>query len=251
MNIQTLINQLQHSIKNVKHKTLRFYIWEMEDIGVAYVSIPKVASNSIRAMIRQRQTKILFNLDEDFRYNRELKTKLDKKIKRSVKPSRIESSKEELYLFSFVRNPLARLYSCYRDKVVNAEKRRKLCTLSPYGINFGMSFADFVIRIAEIPDNMANDHFRSQHTFLTYRSNSFVDYVGKLENFREEWKPLEDKFALNFPQTDPTSRRVSGPSLPLDKLPYTRESARIAIRRYARDIELYNYSDDIDRLRFY
>lgn len=248
MNIQTFINQFKHSIKNVKHKTLRFYIWEMEDIGVAYVSTPKVASNSIRAMIRQRQAKILFNLDEDIRNNKEFKTRLDKKIKRSVKPSRIEASKKDLYLFSFVRNPLARLYSCYRDKVVNAEKRHKLCTLSPYGINFWMSFDDFVFRIAEIPDNKANDHFRSLHTFLTYQGNSFVDYVGKLENFSKDWQPLQAEFGLNFPQTDQTSRRVSGPALPLDKLPYTRKSAEAAARRYARDIELYDYSDDIDRL---
>ena len=85
-----------------------------------------------------------------------------------------------------VRNPLARLYSCYRDKVVNAETRRSHCTLTPYGINFGMSFDEFVYRVAEIPDPKANDHFRSLHTFLTYKGHSFVDYVGKLENFNEE-----------------------------------------------------------------
>ena len=249
MSSHPLLNQLQHAIKSRKHKTFRFYLWTMEDLGLGYVATPKVASNIIRGLIRQHQAKILFNHDEDIKHNKEFKTKLDKQIKRSVKPSQVRALKGDQYLFSFVRNPLARLYSCYRDKVLNAEQRRSNCTLSPYGIEFGMSFDEFVLRIAEIPDTKANDHFRSLHTFLTYQGNSFVDYVGKLEHLDEDWQPLKEKFGLDCPQTDKCNRRVSaGPAIPFKDLPYTMETAEVAINRYARDIELYNYGNEIDTL---
>ena len=248
MSLHSLLNQLQHTIKSIKHRTFRFHLWTMDDLGLAYVSTPKVASNSIRALIRKRQARILFNHDDEVRYNKDFKAKLDKKLKQSLKPSQVERLKGDLYLFSFVRNPLSRLYSCYRDKVVNAEKRRRHCTLSPYGINFGMSFDEFVFRIAEIPDDKANDHFRSLHTFLTYKGRSFVDYVGKVENFNEEWRPLEEKFGLKCPQTDRADRRVSGPAVAFKALPYSMESAEVAIKRYARDIELYDYGNEIDIL---
>lgn len=248
MSLHPRLYQLQHNLKSLKHKTFRFHLWSMADIGLAYVSTPKVASNSIRGLIRRRQARILFNHDGSIRIDKEVKEKLDRKIKRSVKPSQIEKLKEGLYLFSFVRNPLARLYSCYRDKVVNAENRRSHCTLSPYGINFGMSFEEFVFRIADIPDTKANDHFRSLHTFLTYQGNSFVDYVGKLEHFNEDWQPLKEKFGLNCPQTDKRNQRVSGPPVSFEALPYTMETAEVAINRYARDIELYGYGNEIDTL---
>ena len=247
-----LFNQFQHALKSWKHKSFRFYLWTMDDLGLAYVATPKVASNVIRGLIRQRQAKILFAQDEEIKlnkgFNKEFKTKLDKKIKRSLRPAQVEALKGDLYLFSFVRNPLARLYSCYRDKVVNAANRRTVCTFSPYGINFGMTFAEFVGRIAEIPDTKANDHFRSLHTFLTYQGVSFVDYIGKIEQFNHDWEPLRQRFGLPTPPRDLNSRRVSGPKIPFIELPYTREIVDVAVKRYARDIELYGYGNEIDFL---
>lgn len=220
----------------------------MDDIALTYVSTPKVASNAIRRVIRQRQAKVLFDHDEDVKKDREFKEKIDKEIKRNIRPSQVSAVKRDLYFFSFVRNPLSRLYSCYRDKVVNAENFRSQCTLSAYGIEFGMSFEDFVYRIADIPDAQSNEHFRSLNSFLTYQDKPFVDYVGKIEHFNEDWQPLKQKFGLDCPQRDERSKRVSGPAIPFIDLPYTRETAEIAAKRYARDIELYDYGDEIDFL---
>lgn len=255
MSPRSLLDPLRHALKRRKHKAFKLHIWTMDDIGLGYVSTPKVASNAIRRLIRKRQAKLLFDIEEDMRRdrefkkkNKEFKAKMDREIKRVVTPSQIAAMKGEMYFFSFVRNPLARLYSCYRDKVVNAPAFRDHCTLSPYGIEFGMSFGEFVHRIAEIPDSESNEHFRSLHTFLTYQGASFVDYVGKIEHLKEDWLPLSEKYALECPQRDENSKRVSGPSIPSIELPYTRETAEIAVERYAHDIELYDYSSDIERL---
>lgn len=219
----------------------------MDDIDVAYVSTPKVASNSIRNLIRQRQAGVLFDHHESLKGDKEFKAKLDKKIKRRVKPSQALEIKNNRYFFSFVRNPLTRLYSCYRDKVLS-EKRKHSCTFSPYGIEAGISFEEFVYRVADIPDDRSNDHFRSLNNFLVYEGKPFVDYVGKIEHFKEDWQFLNDRFGLPRPPRDERSKRVSGPAVPLNKLPYTQEMAEIAVKRYAKDIELYDYADDIDFL---
>ncbi len=52
----------------------------MQDIGVGYVSTPKVASNSIRRLNRQSQAKVLFDYDEDIKKDREFKAKMDREI---------------------------------------------------------------------------------------------------------------------------------------------------------------------------
>jgi len=111
-----------------------------------------------------------------------------------------------------------------------------------------MSFEEFVYRIADIPDTRSNEHFRSLNNFLTYQGKPFVDYVGKIENFNEDWQTLNERFGLDSPRRDEHSKRVSGPMLPFIDLPYTRETAEVAAQRYASDIELYDYSGEIDFL---
>lgn len=239
-------NTVKRFINNQKHHSLKCPLWIMDDIKVAYISTPKVASNAIRKMIRQRQSKLLFQSD-DYLQDK-IQEILEQRIKKRVKSSQIKVMKDDLYFFSFVRNPLTRLYSCYRDKVYNAQQRRKQCTLSPYGIDFGMSFDDFVFKVAEIPDNQSNDHFRSLHTFLSYEGESFVDHIGKMENFTHDWQPLSDKFSLPCPPYNENSRRVSGPVVASQNLPYSRKSVELAIERYATDIQLYHYEDEVNSL---
>ncbi|MGL1832507.1 sulfotransferase family 2 domain-containing protein [Rhodocyclaceae bacterium SMB388] len=216
-------------------------LWVLEDLGLGYLPVPKVASSSIRNSFVDRMTPVLLGRPDVSR--RAVKERVEARIRLSLDITGVKERRKTLFVFTFVRNPLTRLHSCYRDKVVNAAERREKCTLSPYGIQFGMSFDEFAMRIAEIPDARADQHFRSQHSFVASGGALLVDYVGKIEQFEEDWLPLKVRFGLPPPAR---SRRVSGEPLAVPDLPLSRAAAEQAVRRYAEDIEIFGYEREIE-----
>jgi len=206
---------------------------------LGYISIPKCASSSIRNHLTQHQQQsceITKNLS---------KSDLKFCAKTSLSPRQIIELREEFYLFSFVRNPLSRLYSCYRDKVVNNARRRDRCSLSPYQINFGMSFDEFVSRVVEIPDKIADQHFRSASSFLMHKGELLVDYVGKFEQFNDDWEVIASKFDLPAPER---TKRVSGPAAALKEIPISPSVLAMVIERYANDLDTFDYRDELESM---
>ena len=75
---------------------------------------------------------------------------------------RVVAEMNDYFRFGFVRNPWARLYSCYRDKILGPTLRDQQFILGHFGFTPGMAFADFVRGVAEIPDEEADGHFVGQ-----------------------------------------------------------------------------------------
>jgi len=215
-------------------------VWQLERLHLGYVPVPKVASSSIREMMRTMQADWMSAAGAV--NNREV---VDEQIRFSLRPKQVLQLREQYYLFSFVRNPLMRLYSCYRDKVVNAEQRRKRCTFSPYRIHFGMSFEDFIERIAQIPDRYSDQHFRSQTGLLYHKGELLVNYVGKLEQFADDWEQVSARY--EFPELS-RSKRVSGAALAMHELPITRRGLSIVMDRFAEDLDHFEYRQDLEAL---
>jgi dermatan 4-sulfotransferase 1 len=240
---KTLSDWVIRKARDWRARRRKLSVWLMRDIGVAYLANPKVASSSIRNLIRERQGRHLYpELQLD---HKSLKARVEKEVRISMTPAEVFQFREKAFLFSFVRNPLTRLYSCYRDKVVNAVAKHEESNLSPYGIRFGMTFDEFVRCVAEIPDEGSDQHFRSQHTFLAHEDRVLVHFVGKFERFESDWRRLTNDFGLSCP---PRNRRVSGPPVEAKALPLTRSSAEAAMRRYEKDIELFGYHEETAEL---
>jgi hypothetical protein len=227
--------------KNWRNRKQRYTLWVMDDIGLGYLPVPKVASSGIRDLFRTRMIPVL--LGDQAASTGEVKREVEKRIRLSLDRRALADRCKGLHTFTFVRNPFTRLYSCYRDKVVNAADRREKCKLAPYGIHFGMDFEDFVRCVADIPDREADQHFRSQHSFVCCDDRIMADYVGKIERFEEDWRPLEARFGLSCPQR---SKRVSGTVIEAPLLPMNRAVAEIAACRYSRDISLFGYADEVE-----
>lgn len=236
----TLTDWISRFLKDRRSRRNRLSVWVLEDLGLGYIAVPKVASSSIRNMIRQREGQRLFP-GRKFSH-RELKVAVEKHVRMSATPAQVLALRERLHLFSFARNPLMRLHSCYRDKVVNAQSQQRRCSLSPYGIQFGISFDAFVERVAAIPDDRSDQHFRSQHTFLTHNGQLLVHTLGKMESIDEDWRPFTEKYGLAQPTRE---RRVSGPPMSMDSLPLSKRCAALAIERYRTDIDLLGYAPEI------
>src|SRR5215468_10609190 len=108
-----------------------------------------------------------------------------------------------LFAFAFVRNPWDRLVSCYRDKIRGEVDGYTYFTIRPGVANClarfdtfvaGMSFAEFVGAVAAIPDDEADPHFRSQHTFVTDDNGQLsVDSIGRYEQLSDDLRAIEHR----------------------------------------------------------
>lgn len=227
---------VRRQLKDRRSRRQRLSLWLLEDKKAGYLANPKVASSAIRNLIRDREAERLFGRAPG--KDRALRSRLEARVRRSTTPARVMQLRGQFLLFSFVRNPLTRLYSCYRDKVVNAASKREACTLEMYGIGFGITLDEFVHRVADIPDEKADQHFRSQYTFLMHGDTLLLDHLGRLETFAADWRWIEEQLGLPMPGQ---SQRVSGPRTDLAALPIGVAAAERAVERYQRDLEVFGY----------
>lgn len=92
----------------------------------------------------------------------------------------------ELYCAGFVRDPVARLASCWADKIARDKGTgtRGLERASKGHYRVGMSLDAFVELLPEYRDR--DVHTRAQHLFLSDR----MDFVGRVENIGVDWRRL-------------------------------------------------------------
>jgi len=101
----------------------------------------------------------------------------------------------EFYKFSFVRNPFDKIYSAYSYLCGGGDQDTDL-PLSDE-INRYKDFDDFVVN--GLAEGLYRSHnlFRAQSYFVTAHDEKvMVDFVGKLEQFSQDWKIVADKLKL-------------------------------------------------------
>ena len=179
-------------------------------------------------------------------------------------PSRIPPGFDHAFHFAFVRNPWARLASCYADKVLALLPHRFKEFEQYYpSIRFErMTFTDFVHFVCRVPDDLCNPHFAPQCRFL---DGSTLDFVGRVERFADDLSEiirlggLDERLlkwahvkrhrsstaARNLDKrahikTMLSSRVGHGQALYYTDL-YTTQTRNLAARKYARDIDRFGY----------
>jgi hypothetical protein len=241
---RTLSSAIDSSKKKLKHSPLlthlplmRYtYLFEypkailVPELRMGFVPTPKVANRSMKVAIASHvgmpMTTDVHHLPWNFTPLALLKD-------------------NDYFRFGFVRNPLDRLLSCYAQKIVYYQRELGMAPLLwRYGKTFhaDMTFEEFVKAVANIPDRISDIHFRSQHTFLYHRGELMVDFVGHFETLKQDWAYIQDKTGLPALPHQNKSRHADY------RDSYTPELAAIAARRYARDIELFDYTDNVARM---
>ena len=223
--------------KNRKIRREKPEIWVLSDISVGYIQIPKVATRSIRQCLTRYHLEVAQDASVESAGGSE-----SYGIHKSQK--RIYELKRDVFIFAFVRNPLDRLYSCYKNKVMDPFIKGGVNLFANHGIELGISFEDFVDIIVDIPDSKIDRHIRSQHWFLTYNDNLLPDYVGRLESFEQDWNFLVQRYSFPIPPHINQTRSDDNSKWSY----YSRRSARLVAQRYEKDIELFNYWDDVKNL---
>ena len=101
---------------------------------------------------------------------------------------------QDYFKFAFVRNPWDRLYSCYNSKV-----RLGGGNCSHYLHRFSHwkpSFSKWVKKISREDNILKDRHFSPFHTLLINKDFKSMDFIGKIENFVEDFTTICDKIGI-------------------------------------------------------
>lgn len=156
------------------------------------------------------------------------------------------------FRFAFVRNPYARLLSCYLDRILTASSkpRRQLnAYLKSRGENTeDVSFSSFIRAICSQDSNTQNSHWRVQTDDILYGDIEF-DFIGKFESLWEDmaivssriWGELRPEMANKDINKSPRATHAGGK---LHEF-YTPELAALVVERFAPDFDAFGYERDL------
>lgn len=196
-----------------------------------YFPIPKVASSSLKKYIsnliatKRKDRLKIFDRHNEFQF-------LDFP---HIKKSSLKYY-SDFFKFAFVRSPYERLYSCYKNFIGKNHIRRNF---EIYGSFWpGMTFKEFVYAVSEIPDEISDGHFKSQHQFLIDNGgNLIVDFVGNVENLNEDLREICNRTGMPYRRLSEENKRNPRK----DKIEYDEETKNLVRKRYKKDIELFGY----------
>jgi hypothetical protein len=211
----------------------RLEVLEVPELEVRAAQVPKAGSGTIRmAVLRGLRDLSGADLPKEALW----------RYVRFVAPDDLAGLQPQRFTFGFVRDPYARLVSCYRHKIARPHQQGK--RVSPiffvYGrkLSLEMDFPSFVRAVAAIPDGRAEKHFRSQTAFLYRDGKPIVDFVGRLETFDEGWAEV-----CRHTRLQPVAKayNVTGAAVRLEEW-YDAHLLRLVNERYAADFALLGYT---------
>lgn len=139
------------------------------------------------------------------------------------------------FTFALVRDPLARIYSAYKNKTLTTEPNSAIVNLfAKHGIDRDTPFDLFIEKICSIPDKNLDRHLRPQSWFLSENGNLLPVTIIKMENINTEWKRVEEQTGLCLPGKLNTTRPIPLPELDKKHLQMFR-------KKYHLDYELLGY----------
>lgn len=212
-------------------------------LKLAYGRVPKAANSSIKTVLARH---VPVDPDIDERPGRDRFWMRGADGAAFMADAGEVAHRDDLFVFAFVRDPFDRLASCYVNKILKAKTFPPL--FSALGLTPGMSFDLFTARVAEIPDAIADDHFRSQAAMLIRHGRVVPSFVGRFESLAADWERLGGLVAarsgLVLGELPHINARRSG----TDDLPelYADEAVVARVRRrYAADFAAF-YPDRAD-----
>ncbi len=154
---------------------------------------------------------------------------------------------EEWFTFTFVRNPFARLVSCYESKYHEDRTRNRDAIHRGYldydyyldgYIREDKGFEHFIYQIMHIPYPMEDYHFCSQyHRFIGKDGQPLVNFIGKVECLEADYEPIRKKYGF-----DPL-RRYNKVDYGDWRDYYTTKLAKKVYRKYKKDVKYFGYEE--------
>lgn len=138
--------------------------------------------------------------------------------------------------FTFVREPVRRFLSFYRDKLLRSRGNEEfLARTRPLGFRSGMSMTDALELIAAMPVDQMNPHFAPQTLFLFDGPTLRVDFIGRFERLGEDIGRLQR--LLDSPLAFPHRNPAHGGEAPL----LSPREQQLLAQIYEQDFKLLGY----------
>ena len=92
--------------------------------------------------------------------------------------------RKKVFTFTFIREPLQRLHSCYRDKILRPSIFPAMHRL---GYSKTKTFSECVELTCELSLNPMDVHTQPQTFLISDSKGKLPDYIGCLENLKRDW----------------------------------------------------------------
>lgn len=235
-----LRHQLLHARALVRHGQLDPREWLVfPDRRLAYLVLSKNACTSIKRAIGERYGVYAPDIHAATGW---------KPFKRWGRLTGEEAGYES---FAFVRNPFARLVSCYRDKILwepgDPIYPRPYFDVVPYPLPTNISFPEFARRVARIPDRVADRHFKSQSCDLYEGERRVVSFVGHMESLAADWRTIAERHDLPTTLERAHTTGAKGPHADWRDY-YDRDTVDVVTRRYQADLDHFGYQGEREAL---
>lgn len=154
-----------------------------------------------------------------------------------IEVTRAENS--GFFKFAFVRNPWARMVSCWLNKFYYYEHPKLPVGIDHPELDKSTTFEEFVKFAARISDKDADFHFRSMHVSIPEDC-----FVGNIENFDKDFTIIRNKLGMQiYPYARRNTTYDKKETKPWREY-YTPELVDIVSQRYEEDIKRFGYSYD-------
>lgn len=211
--------------------------------GYVYVETPKVGCSTIKLTLQRLELQ-----DEDF-HHEPLADAHKRQFSPLIGPAQVGDlpkflSRSDITRFCFVRNPYARLLSCYLDKIAgNASQKGQILRqlgYDPYSLQIDISFEQFVSAVEAQPISVMDPHWRIQY-YQTFHDTIAYDFVGRFEAFDADLRHIGRRISPDFDRYYKTEdRHRTAAAVNLESY-YSDALQRRVYSIYRKDFEAFAY----------
>ncbi|GAA5523383.1 sulfotransferase family protein [Aliifodinibius salicampi] len=218
----------------------------LSDQGLIYIPIPKNACTSIKHALHEIEFGKRFDANlPEFSDYREHHDYFKKRPFAFTSVSTLQK-RTDTTRFALVRDPVKRLISCYRNRVLDlGDLESSQETLKNEGLPINPDLNTFVLNLVEYRhiNKSIEHHSRPQYEFL----GETIDYLDRIFTL-SEISELEEMLQRFKPGLKLRQRKTGGTDITLDDI--SREALDAAIEFYKKDYKLlgdYFSPDDLSK----